>query len=78
MYVLWVELQRHRGVHHHSQLHPTVLFFGIRFLCVVLAVLTPFVDQPCLELRVLPASASQVLGLKGCATTALFSASFLS
>jgi hypothetical protein len=31
---------------------------------------THFVDQPGLELRNLPASASQVLGLKECATTA--------
>jgi hypothetical protein len=29
---------------------------------------THFVDQACLELRILPASASQVLGLKACAT----------
>jgi hypothetical protein len=32
---------------------------------------THFVDQAGLELRNLPASASQVLGLKACATTAL-------
>jgi hypothetical protein len=31
---------------------------------------THFVDQAGLELRKLPASASQVLGLKACATTA--------
>jgi hypothetical protein len=31
---------------------------------------TPSVDQAGLELRNLPASASQVLGLEGCATTA--------
>jgi hypothetical protein len=31
---------------------------------------THFVDQTSLELRNLPASASQVLGLKVCATTA--------
>jgi hypothetical protein len=31
---------------------------------------THFVDQAGLELRNLPASASQVLGLKACATTA--------
>jgi hypothetical protein len=30
---------------------------------------TPFVDQACLELRNLPASASRVLGLKACTTT---------
>jgi hypothetical protein len=30
---------------------------------------THFVDQACLELRNLPASASQVLGLKVCTTT---------
>jgi hypothetical protein len=37
------------------------LFFKTGYLCVALAVL---------ELRKLPASASQVLGLKACATTA--------
>jgi hypothetical protein len=48
-------------------------FFGFskRFLCVALAVLEDLsVDQPGLELRNLPASLSQVLGLKACATTA--------
>jgi hypothetical protein len=34
---------------------------------------THFVDQACLELRNPPASASQVLGLKACATTAQLS-----
>jgi hypothetical protein len=38
-----------------------LVFFETGFLCVTLAVL---------ELRNLPASASQVLGLKACATTA--------
>jgi hypothetical protein len=41
------------------------LFFETGFLCVALAVL----DQASLELRNPPASASQVLGLKVCATT---------
>jgi hypothetical protein len=42
------------------------------FLCIVLAVLElTFVDQAGLELRNPPASASQVLGLKACTTTAL-------
>jgi hypothetical protein len=43
------------------------LFFETGFLCVALAVL---IDQAGLELRNLPASASQVLGLKACVTTA--------
>jgi hypothetical protein len=48
-------------------------FFKTGFLCIVLAVLCPgtyFVDQAGLELRNPPASASRVLGLKACATTA--------
>jgi hypothetical protein len=46
-------------------------FFERRFLCVALAVLElTFVDQAGLELRNPPASASQVLELKVCATTA--------
>jgi hypothetical protein len=45
-------------------------FFETGFLCVALAVLERHsVDQAGLELRNLPASASQVLGLKACATT---------
>jgi hypothetical protein len=45
--------------------------FETGFLCVALAVLElTLVDQAGLELRNLPASASQVLGLKACATTA--------
>ena len=46
-------------------------FFETGFLCVVLAVLelTHSVDQAGLELRNLPASDSQVLGSKACATT---------
>jgi hypothetical protein len=47
-------------------------FFETGFLCVALAVLEfNFVDQACLELRNPLASASQVLGLKACTTTAL-------
>ena len=48
-------------------------FFETRSLCIVLAVLCPgthSVDQAGLELRNRPASASQVLGLKACATNA--------
>ena len=45
-------------------------FFEIGFLCVALAVLELSVDQAGLELRNLPTSASQLLGLKACATTA--------
>jgi hypothetical protein len=47
-------------------------FFQDRFLCVALAVLAvdQAVDQAGLELRNPPASASQVLGLKACTTTA--------
>jgi hypothetical protein len=53
--------------------HPaiTCLFFfssETEFLCVALAVLA--VDRASLELRNPPASASQVLGLKACTTTA--------
>jgi hypothetical protein len=48
-----------------------LFFFKTGFLCVALAVLElTFVDQAGLELRNPPASASQVLGLKACATTA--------
>jgi hypothetical protein len=47
------------------------VFFETGFLCVALAVCpgTHFVDQAGLELSNLPASASQVLGLKACTTT---------
>ena len=46
------------------------MFFETGFLCVALADPgTHVVDQAGLELRNLPASASQVLGLKACATT---------
>jgi hypothetical protein len=38
---------------------------------------THSVDQAGLELRNLPASVSQVLGLKACATTALFFLAFI-
>jgi hypothetical protein len=45
-------------------------FFETGFLCVALAVLElTLLDQAGLELRNPPASASQVLGLKACATT---------
>jgi hypothetical protein len=48
--------------------------FKTGFLCVALAVLgLNSVDQAGLKLRNSPASASQVLGLKACATTALIS-----
>jgi hypothetical protein len=46
------------------------LFFETGFLCSPGCPGTHFVDQAGLELRNLPASASQVLGLKACATTA--------
>jgi hypothetical protein len=48
------------------------LFFETGFLCVALAGCpgTHSVDQAGLKLRNPPASASQVLGLKVCATTA--------
>jgi hypothetical protein len=46
-------------------------FFKTEFLCVALAVLElTLVDQTGLELRDPPVSASQVLGLKACATIA--------
>ena len=47
------------------------LFFETGFLCIALAVLElTFVDQAGLELRNPSASASRVLGLKACTTTA--------
>ena len=46
-----------------------VFFFKTRFLCIALSVLELTVDQAGLKLRNPPASASQVLGLKACATT---------
>jgi hypothetical protein len=48
-----------------------IYFFETKFLCVTLACpVTHSVDQGGLELRNPPASASQMLGLKACATTA--------
>jgi hypothetical protein len=44
--------------------------FETGFLCVALAPRTHSVDQAGLELKNLPASASEVLGLKAWATTA--------
>jgi hypothetical protein len=53
-------------------------FFETGFLCVALAVLeTHCVDQTGLGLRNPPASASQVLGLKACTTTARQSGSLM-
>ena len=54
-------------------------FFETGFLCVALAVLelTHSVDQAGLKLRNLPASASQVLELKACTTTAQLPLRFL-
>jgi hypothetical protein len=43
--------------------------FETGFLCTALAVLELTLDQAVLKLRNPPASASQVLGLKACATT---------
>ena len=50
----------------------TSVFFQTEFLCTALALLelTYSVDLAGLQLRNLPASASQGLGLKACATTA--------
>jgi hypothetical protein len=45
-------------------------FFETGFLYVALAVLELTVNQADLELRNLPASASQLLGSKACATAA--------
>jgi hypothetical protein len=45
-------------------------FFETGFFCVALAVLELNLDQAGLELRNPPASASRVLGLKPCPTTA--------
>jgi hypothetical protein len=44
-------------------------FSETEFLCVALAVLELSVEQAGLELKNLPASASQVLRLKACTTT---------
>ena len=53
-------------------------FFETGFLCIALAILKlTLVDQAGPELRNPPASASQVLGLKACATTARPSRRFL-
>jgi hypothetical protein len=52
------------------------VFFKILFLCIALAVLELSVDQAGLELRNPPASASQVLGLKACTTTAWLTYNF--
>ena len=46
------------------------LVFRDRVSCIALAPGTHFVDQAGLKLRNPPASPSQVLGLKACATTA--------
>ena len=48
------------------------LFFGLsrQDFCVALAILELTLDEAGLKLRDLPASASLVLGLKACATTA--------
>jgi hypothetical protein len=46
-----------------------LLFFKTGFLYISLAVLELTLNQAGLELRNLPASASQVLGLKACTTT---------
>ena len=52
--------------------------FEAGFLCVALTVLElTFVDQAGLKLRNPPAFASQVLGLKACATTAPLSVNIL-
>jgi hypothetical protein len=54
-------------------------WFGFlrRFLCVALAVLELTLDRAGLELRNPPASASRVLELKACATTAQLFVCFL-
>ena len=65
----------HRAEDQEEEQTADFFFFGFEtvFLCVALAVLelwTHFVDQAGLEHRNPPASASQVLGLKACVTTA--------
>jgi hypothetical protein len=70
---------KYRGIENSSSFFVCfVLFFGFGFfpqdkvsLCSPGCPGTHFVDQAGLELRNLPASASQVLGLKACTTTAL-------
>jgi hypothetical protein len=60
------------------------VFFGLDFFRDRVSLYSPgcpethFVDQAGLELRNPPASASQVLGLKACATTALLNEGFKS
>lgn len=76
---------RHHRRHHHliktkTELeHCTIFFFRDRVsLCSSGCPGTHFVDQTGLKLRNLPASASQVLGLKVCATTTRLQQCFLS
>ena len=54
--------------------HPLSVFLNGISLCSPGSFGTHFVDQASLELRRLPASAFQVLGLRVCATTVLLSA----
>jgi hypothetical protein len=59
------------GADSQTERHSFFFFSETGFLCIVLAVLElNFVDQAGLELRNPPVSASQVLELKACATTA--------
>jgi hypothetical protein len=53
-----------------------VLFFKTGFLCSPGCPGTHFVDQAGLQLRNPPASASRMLGLKACATTARLKSTF--
>jgi hypothetical protein len=60
-----------KDMHHHHHLADFCFVFRDRVsLCSPGCTGTHSVDQAGLELRNLPASASQVLGLKECATTA--------
>ena len=66
MFSLIISLQKSNNIHCFF-----CLFVEMGFLCVALNILadTYSIDQAGFELRDLPSSASQVLGLKTCATT---------
>jgi hypothetical protein len=64
-----------KQIHTQTYIHSNFYFYFLVFqdrvsLCSPGCPGTHFVDQAGLELRNLPASASQVLGLQACATTA--------
>jgi len=64
---------RHKDTHRHRHRHTHFFFSETGFVCSPGCPGTHSIDQAGLELRNPPASASQVLGLKACATTPGFS-----